>query len=400
MDTPTVDSPTVNSTVHRTRTPAGDPAWLVTDYETVKRLLADPRLGRTHPDPERASRYSESVIFGRPQAATPSDAADHARMRRLLGPWFAARRLERMRPRVQELVDGLLDGLAARPAPADLHEAVSFPLPALVICALLGVPYEDREDFRRWSDEAADMTDEARSFAGLAALWQYLNGLVATKLARPDDAEPGDPDGPGADVLSGLVAAHRADPSGFGLDQVARLGAGLLFAGHETTVAAIDTGVVLLATHPEQRDRLRRDPTGIPAAVEEILRSSLPGTARADDGRERGLARWAAADLDVGGVTIPAGDLVMLGLEQANEDPRLVGGRSGFDPTRHPNPHLTFGFGPYFCIGAPLARLELQVLFAALLDRFPGLALAVPVGELVPRTGRLTGGLAGLPVTW
>lgn len=379
----------MDTTVRRTRTPAGDPAWLVTDYGTVRRLLADPRLGRTHPDPDRASRYSESVIFGRPQPATPTDAADHARMRRLLGPWFAARRLERMRPRVQELADGLLDDLAGRPAPVDFHEAVSFPLPALVICALLGVPYEDREDFRRWSDEAADMTDETRSFAGFAALWRYITGLVAAKL-----------DDPGDDVLSGLVAAHRADPSGFGLDQVARLGAGLLFAGHETTVAAIDAGVVLLATHPVERDRLRRDPTALPAAVEEILRSSLPGAPQESDGRGRGLARWANADLDVDGVTIPAGELVMLGVAQANEDPRLVGGHPGFDPARHPNPHLSFGFGPYFCIGAPLARMELQVLFAALLDRFPGLALAVPVEELVARTELLTGGLAALPVTW
>jgi cytochrome P450 len=385
----------VSATLHRTTTPAGDPAWLVTDYDTVKRLLADPRLGRTHPDPEHASRYSESVIFGRPQPASPTTAADHTRMRQLLGPWFAARRLEQMRPRVQDLVDGLLDDLAAGPRPTDFHEAVSFPLPALVICELLGVPYADREGFRRWSDDAADMTDQARSLAGLAALWRYIHELVTAKL-----------DDPGDDVLSGLVAVHRADPDHFGLDQVAQLGAGLLFAGHETTVAAIDTGVVLLAGHPEQRDALSRDPALITTAVEEILRSALPGTEQrslvpaANPERERGLARWANDDLDVDGVTIPAGDLVMLGLQQANDDPRLVGACPEFDVARRPNPHLTFGHGPYFCLGAPLARLELQVLFTALLDRFPALALAVPVQDLRPRTELLTGGLATLPVTW
>ncbi|HEY3263145.1 MAG TPA: cytochrome P450, partial [Pseudonocardiaceae bacterium] len=176
-----------------------------------------------------------------------AEQADHTRMRRLLSPWFSARRLDRLRPRVQRLVDDLLDDLAVHGPPADFHEAVSFPLPALVICELLGVPYGDREDFRRWSDDAADMTDQARSIAGLAALWEYINELVAAKLDQPAD-----------DVLSALVAAHRADPAGFGLDQVAQLGAGLLFAGHETTVAAIDTGMVHMATHPDQRDLIRR----------------------------------------------------------------------------------------------------------------------------------------------
>lgn len=373
-----------------TMTPAGDPAWLVSDYDTVKRLLADPRLGRSHPDPAAASRYSESVIFGRAQPASPTEAAEHARMRRLLAPWFSARQMELLRPRVGEIVAGVLDDLAARGAPADLHEVVSFPLPASVICEILGVPYGDREDFRRWSDEAADMTDQQRSFAGLGALWQYMTGLVAAKLDEPGD-----------DVLSVLLEAHRADPEGFGLDGVAQLGAALLFAGHETTVAAIDTAVVLLATHPRQRDAVRTDPGRVPAAVEEVLRSALPVSApTAESGRSHGLARWASADLDVDGVTIGAGDLVLLGLQQANNDTALVGACPGFDVTRQPNPHLSFGYGPRFCLGAPLARLELQVLLTALLERFPGLALAVPVEELTPRTELLTGGLATLPVTW
>lgn len=378
----------MDARVRRATTPAGDPAWLVTDYATVKALLSDRRLGRTHPHPECASRYSASMIFGQPQPPSPTEAADDARMRRLLGQWFSARRLEVLRPQVQELVDGLLGRLAETRPPVDFHEVVSFPLPALVICDLLGVPYADRAEFRRWSDEAADMTDQARSFGGLAALRQYISGLVAAKLDEPGD-----------DVLSDLVAAHRGDPEGFGLDQVAQLGAGLLFAGHETTVAAIDAGVVLLATHPEQRDALRRDPALLPGAVEEILRNAVPASAP-EPGRDGGLPRWANADLVIDGVPIPAGDLVLLGLQAANLDPHLVGAHPGFDVTRRPNPHLTFGHGPHFCSGAPLARLELQVLFAAVLDRFPTLALAVPVEQLQPRTGLLTGGLAALPVTW
>ena len=370
----------------------------MTDYDLVRLLLTDRRLGRSHPDPERAARFSESVIFGRARPTSPTEAADHARMRRLLAPWFAARRLEAMRPRVQQLVDGLLDDLAGAGRPVDFHEAVSFPLPALVICELLGVPYRDREDFRRWSDDAADMTDQARSLAGLGELWQYLTELVAAKL-----------DDPGEDVLTGLIEAHRADPDGLSLDEVAQLGAGLLFAGQETTVTAIDTGVVLLATHPDQRDALADDPTLVAPAVEEILRSALPTTGRrtaatdpgqVGDERDNGLARWANSDIDVDGVTIPAGDLVMLGLQQANHSPCLVGQHAGFHIARDPNPHLTFGHGPHFCIGAPLARLELHVLFVALLRRFPTLSLAVPVEELRTRNELLTGGLTALPVTW
>jgi cytochrome P450 len=373
----------------RTRTPAGDPAWLVTDYDLVRRLLADPRLGRDHPDPPAAPRYSESALFGRPQPVSPTAAADHARMRRLLTPWFSARRLDALRPRVRELVGGLLDELATAGPPADLHEAVSFPLPALVICELLGVPYADRADFRRWSDEAADMTDQQRSYAGLGALFGYLSELVAAKL-----------DDPGEDVLSGLIEAHRADPHDLPLDAVAQLGAGLLFAGHETTVAAIDKGVVLLATNPDQRAALRADPALVEPAVEEILRSDIPTRPPGPAGTDTGLARWASAEIDLGAVRIAAGDLVLLGLHQANESSRVVGERPGFTVDRRPNPHVTFGYGARFCIGAPLARLELRELFGALLQRFPGLDLAVPVADLRPRTGRLTGGLQELPVTW
>lgn len=380
--------------VRQVTTPAGDPAWLVTGHDDVKALLADPRLGRSHPEPERAARYARSAIFGGPMGGSPAEErGHHAAMRQLLAPAFSARRMASLRPRVQALVDRLLDDLARRTPPADFHEAVSFPLPALVICDLLGVSREDRERFRRWSDDAAHTTDAARSRTGLAALHGYMRDLLARKRREPAE-----------DVLSDLVAAQAHAPGLFPDEAAVELAAGLLFAGHETTVAAIDKGVVLLLTHPEQREALERDPALLPGAVEEILR--LPGpwpdhpTAPGTPGKAGGLPRYANAEIEIGGVTIAAGDLVLLGLQEANLDGRVFGAPAAFEPAREPNPHLTFGHGPRYCIGAPLARIELQALFGTLFRRFPTLRLAVPVEALRPRTELLTGGLAELPVAW
>ena len=374
-------------TVRQVTTPAGDPAWLVSGYDKIRQLLTDPRLGMSHPDPGTASRLSESVIFGQPRPSSPTEREDHAWIRRLLARSFSARRLATLRPRVQHLVDDLLEDLARRTPPVDFHEAISFPLPALVICELLGVPFEDRADFRRWSDEAADMSDQARSSAGLAALWQYIGRLVARKLDEPAE-----------DVLSDLVAVHRENPEGFPLDRVAELGAGLLFAGHETTVGAIDRGVLLLLGNADQREALARDPELVSAAVEEILRSLF--TEPEDTERVGGLPRWANTELTVEGVTIPAGDLVLLDVQGANHDEDVFGTPEVFDVSRANNPHLTFGHGPHFCAGASLARMELQALFGTLFDRFPALRLAVPVKSIETRKFHLTGGLEKLPVTW
>jgi cytochrome P450 len=308
----------------------------------------------------------------------------------LLGPYFSARTLETFRPHVRELVTGLLDDLAERDRPADFHEVISFPLPALVICELLGIPPEDRDRFRGWSEDTANMTDQARSVAGYGALAEYIGGLLVQKLESPAD-----------DLLSSLAAAHRDDPDEFPLAAAAQMGGGVLFAGHETTVTAIDTGILQLSLHPEQRDALRTDPATIPAAVEEVLRSSLPlpgNTAR--DEKAFGLPRWANADIDLPDATIAAGDLVVLALSEANEDPEVVGDAPGFRADRQHNPHVAFGHGPYFCIGAPLARLELQVLFAELFTRFPHLSVAVPPAELTVRANQFTGGVDSLPVTW
>lgn len=363
--------------VARVRTPAGDPAWMVTRHAEVRQLFGDQRLGRSHPDPEHAPLISDSILLGGPAMNFATEREDHAAMRSLLTPYFAARRMLALQPRVEALVDDLLDALAASTPPVDLHEALSFPLPVLVICELLGVPYEDRDQFRVWTAGMGDLHDRPHATASLASLIAYMRELVARKRVEPGD-----------DVISGLCADHGG---ALGDDAVAQLAAMLLFAGHETTVVRIDMGTLLLATNPEQREALRRDPSLVPAAVEEILRLSITG-----DG---GLPRYARSDLEVAGVTIRAGEAVLLNAGAANHDERVFAGPRTFDVAREPNPHLTFGHGPRFCIGAPLARIELQAVFSRLVPRFPTLRLAVPVQELRERDA-LAGGLVELPVTW
>ncbi|GAA2756073.1 cytochrome P450 [Actinopolymorpha rutila] len=385
---PTTPTSPMSPDVRKVTTPAGDPAWLVTGYDTVKRLLADPRLGRSHPEPDRAARFSDAQILGRPEEARPDEVAEHRQLRRLLAKSFSARRLALLRPRVEAVVAELLDDLAARPQPADFHDAISFPLPALVICELLGVPYEDREDFRRWSDDVGDMSDGQRSAAGMAALHAYMRELVERRRAEPAE-----------DVITDLVTAQVDGRPAYDSDSAAQLGAGLLFAGHETTVTAIDSGVVLLLTHPEQVAELERGPEAVSRVVEEILRFGLPNPGAEQEGAA-GLPRYANADIEVGDTTIAAGDLVVLDLRDANQDTVRFPEPADFDARRTDNPHVTFGHGPRFCVGAPLARIELTALFETLFTRFPMLRLAVPPDRLRPRSHLLTGGWAELPVRW
>ncbi|MDA3625650.1 cytochrome P450 [Saccharopolyspora sp. WRP15-2] len=364
--------------VHEVRTEAGDRAWLVTSYALVRRLLADERLGRSHPAPERAARVGESALFGGPQGDFETEQADHARMRELLQPHFSPKRMRELRSRVEALADELLDGLAEKGPPADLHDALALPLPILVICELLGVPYEDRDLFRAWTQAAADVTDRARSERGLADLFDYGRQLVARKRRDPGD-----------DVISRLCAAD-----GMGDDEVAMLSMALLFAGHETTVVQIGMGALLLLTNRAQWRALLAEPGLVPGAVEEILRMPVGG------GGGGGIPRYARTEFDIDGVTVHAGDLVLLHPGAANRDRAVFADPDSFDIARKPFGHLSFGHGPRYCVGAPLARIELHAVFSRLLARFPAMRLAVPLDQLELRRGSLAGGLVELPVTW
>lgn len=362
--------------VHRVRTAVGDEAWLVSRHRDVRQLLDDDRLGRAHVQPEAAARADESVLFGGPSGNFATEHADHARMRALLQPHFAPKHMRALRPRIDALTARLLDELAAHGPPADLHAALALPLPILVICELLGVPYEDREQFRGWTTEASKTRDHARSERGLEELFGYGQKLVAAKRRNPGD-----------DVISRLCATE-----GVCDDEAAYLSMALLFAGHETTVVQIGLTAMLLLANPTQWQALVDDPTLVPNAVEETLRTS-----RRNGG---GIPRYARSDLEIDDVAVKVGELILLDISAANHDPAVFPEPERLDIARPAARHLAFGHGARYCIGAPLARIELQAVFSQLVARFPSLRLAVGVEQLMLRSDVLAGGLTELPVCW
>jgi cytochrome P450 len=362
--------------VHRIRTAVGDKGWLVTGYEQVRTLLDDDRLGRSHPDPANAARTGESALFGGPLGDFETEHADHARMRSLMQPHFSPKRMRALRPHVEALTGGLLDELAGHGPSTDLNEALALPLPIAVICELLGVPFEDRAQFRAWTQAAADVRDRARSEKGLGDLFAYGQELVARKRREPGD-----------DVISRLSATEGVSDA-----EAAAMGMFLLFAGHETTVVTIGMGAVRLLTNPAQWQALLADPARIGRAVEEILRAQGTGGG--------GIPRYARTDLEVAGIRIRAGELVLLDTGAANRDGSVFPDPDRFDVGRHDAGHLRFGHGARYCIGAPLARIELTVVFSQLIPRFPDMRLTVPPEELAVNTATLTGGLLEIPVTW
>ncbi len=378
---------TSTNMIQRVNDAQGRPVWLVSGHERVRDLLADPRLGRSHPNPGHPARLTQPGWFGGPIPDPEGEQADLHRMRKLLTPSLSTRRMESLRPRVETIVDGLLDELGRSGPPADFHTVVSFPLPALVVCELLGVPAEDREDLCRWQIEAKQVSKPAVARGGLQSLWRYLGTLIERKRSALGD-----------DVISDLLHAARLDPK-LTDDGIAHLAAGILFAGHAPVVAIIDRGMLLLLTHPEQREALQRDPALAASALEEIFRFASP-IERQRAARRGGLTRYASVDVEVNGITIRAGDTVMFAVQDANEDEVVFPDPRRFDISRERNPHLSLSHGAHFCLGAPLARLKLQYLFVRLFERFPNLRLAVELDEIQPVREAVAGAVSHLPVAW
>ncbi|EOD70577.1 cytochrome P450 [Amycolatopsis vancoresmycina] len=366
----------------RVTMPYGGDAWLVTRYEQTKFVLSDPRFSR-------AAAAGADVPRGRPGFEPAGnllcmDPPEHGRIRSLVAKAFTVRRVEALRPRVREIADGLLDRMVAAGPPSDFAAAVAWELPVQVICELLGVPLTDRELVRRCTETivavGGDVTpaDVAGARDRLAAC---LTGLIARRKAEPAD-----------DLLTALVAA-RDDGDRLTDRELLMLGIALLAGGHETTASQIGSFAYQLLSQPDQWRTLAADPELVPAAVEELLRF-VPLVTVAD------LARIATEDLELGGRPIRAGDAVLVQLDSANRDAQVFSHPAQLDFGRKANHHLAFGFGVHHCIGAPLARLELRVLFGTLVRRLPGLHLAVAAGEVEWSADRLIRGVRALPVAW
>ncbi|QKV78928.1 cytochrome P450 [Amycolatopsis sp. Hca4] len=369
--------------VSRVLTPAGDPAWLITSYEEAKEVFRDRRFGRSHPKPEEASRISHAALQDGPSGDFDTEERDHKRMRRMLAPAFSAPRMRALGDRIAELTDRCLDDMEAarEDGPVDLAAVLAFPLPVLVICELLGVPYADREHFRGLSERIARMDGGEDAQAAMAEFMAYMAKLADAKRADPQP-----------DVISDMVAYQAEDPA-FTDEDLARMGAGLLFAGHETTSTRIAVGTLFLLSDTARRDRFAADPEGqVDKTVEELLRlTATSGT---------GLLRYAHADVEIAGTRILRGDAVLISSDAANRDAAVFADPDGFDPDRTPNVHLAFGTGAHVCIGANLARTELRTVFPKLFRRFPGLRLAAGIDEIPVRTNRVAGGVERVPVEW
>jgi cytochrome P450 len=368
--------------VCRVQLPYGPPAWLVTDYHLTRTVFGDARfsraatLGRHNPreSPVEVGQVAESVLSMDPPA--------HTRIRQLVGRAFTARRVNLLRPRAEQIAGGLIDSMAAAGPPADLVEKFSFAFPAIIICELLGIPDADRHTFRRWTDATVSTTastpeESQDTYLHLAG---YLAGLFAQRRAHP-----------GNDLLTWLVQA-RDDQDRLTETELLFLGMALLVGGYETTAHQLTNMVYTLLTHPSQLRQLRARPELLPSAVEEMLRFIVFGSAL--------NPRIATSDVTLGEVVIRAGDPVLCSRSSANRDEHVFPHADELDLTRRPNPHVAFGYGPHFCLGAHLARMELQVALGTILSRFPGLHMAVTEDELTWQTGTMMRGLTAFPIAW
>ena len=356
----------------------GRPVWALTRHEDIRAVLADPRFSsdrsrRGFPAPSQGQQLAAGFKF----SLISMDPPEHGPARRGVAGEFTYRRMQALRPRVQQLVDTHLDAMLAGPRPADLVQALALPVPSLVICGLLGIPYADHEFFQARSAVLlrGKIAVSERIQAGVD-LMTYLDELVTRREKDPTD------DLIGRQVQAGTI--QHGD-----LVSLALL---LLIAGHETTANMISLSALTLIQNPAVGRAIRDDPATTPGAVEELLRY-LTIT-------DRTLTRVAMADIEVGGQLIRAGEAVIALVLAGNFDPEAFEDPGRLDISRDARPHLAFGFGPHQCLGQNLARMELQVVLDTLLRRVPDLKLAVPAEDLQFKDDAFVYGLYGLPVSW
>ncbi|WP_326622491.1 cytochrome P450 [Streptomyces decoyicus] len=356
----------------------GEPAWLVTRYAEARFVLGDRRFSRAagalHDEPRQSEGRRDSGILG-------MDPPDHTRLRTLVAKAFTVRQVEKLRPQVKQLANELLDELAAAGPPADLVDRYALPIPVAVICRLLGVPAEDRPRFRVWSDAALSTSSltAAEFDANLEELRAYMAQLIEEHRRAPQD-----------DLMTALIDARDVNDRLSELELV-DLCVGILVAGHETTATQIPNFVLALLDHPGQLTLLRAQPELINGAVEELLRFVPLGSGASQP-------RYATEDVEVGGTLVRAGTPVLVAVGAANRDALRFDSPGTLDISRGgTNQHLGFGHGVHHCLGAPLARLELQEALIALITRFPELRLD---GDVVWKSQMLVRGPRVMPVGW
>jgi cytochrome P450 len=360
--------------------PDGRTAWLVTRNSDVRRVFIDQRFSRAAAvGPDGPVTSMTDVIK---ESILTMDPPQHTRMRKLIAGAFTARRAAELRPRIGRLVDELIDAMQLLPRPVDLVAHFSLPLPVQVICELLGVPADDRDRFHGWSDTLLTDVEPATKQSAFQALTEYLMGLVAAKRVTP-----------GEDLMTALIAA-RDEQDKLSERELVMLCFTLLIAGHETTANQINLFLLTLLHHPDELAGLRADPQLTPRAVEELMRYVQLGTA------EAAMARIATEPVELSGVTIPAGGAVLPALSLANRDPAVFRDPDRLDLSRVDNPHVGFGTGIHHCLGAQLARIELQEALHGLLRRLPNLRVVVPDSQLRFKPGMAIRSLESLPVTW
>lgn len=364
-----------NDPIYRVMFPQGEFGWIISRYEDAVEVLKDNRFSKDvikRYGPDEQNIFVHNMLF--------SDPPDHRRLRGLVQKAFTPRLIEGMRSHIQDIADDLLDNLNSQEK-MNLIDEFAFPLPIIVISEILGVPLEDQDKFRLWSNSIIDATssEHAEVFEKHAKEFiDYLNNWFAKVREQPGD-----------DLISQLVVAEE---SGEQLTEKELLGvvALLIIAGHETTVNLIGNGVLALLEHPEQRDLLIKQPELIHNAIEEMLRYNGPV--------EFSTSRWASEDIEFHGHHIAEGEIVIVALDSANRDEEKFKNADVFDITREKSAHLAFGKGIHLCLGAPLARLEGEIAINTLLRRFPNMQLQTDVNELEWRPGMIVRGVKEIPV--
>lgn len=355
--------------------------WLLTGYEDIKAVLSSPDGYSTDFSTLATAVVGVEALAGQqdPGGLGMSDPPKHTRLRKILTPEFTMRRLQRLAPRIDDIVSQCLDEIAASDRPVDLVPTFALPIPSLVICELLGVPYGDRADFQQLSNSRFDFVEGAETLDAIAQSLEYMRELVAAQRKSPGDG-----------LLGQIVREYGDSVSD---EELAGLADGLLVGGHETTASMLALGALLLLRSPEHAALVRDDDHAMGRVVEEMLRYLTVV--------QVAFPRFAKQDLQLpSGARIAKDDIIIASVATANRDAELGSGMDVFDPTRPPTPHFAFGYGVHRCIGAELAKMELRAAYPALVRRFPTMRLAVPNEEISFRELSVVYGLASLPVTW